>query len=303
MLIVALLPLISIGPAYTEDYRLTFLAFKNKGSGLEVYTLFPDDRSSRSDGVDSGASQSFEHEPQMHFIPGHNLSSWCGEQYFQCQELLVETSFLQGAHGGGTLNIVFVPLEKGILLLSYWYNSNTMMEWNSFTSSSSNCSPTVFYKISSKFYMVCISSMTYEYFASSVYEVQLKLNSSVIEDVTLFGPLTEINISTSLSSSSLSNFILVEHMIYFAVDNSIIVMDIFDSTLTLQYLGLPRCTRIHKLVPTIGARSQLLLVAYCIDRYIYLDPQYGDWATMHLFSAYGVPYLCPDNNYGVLFFH
>ena len=72
-------------------------------------------------------------------------------------------------------------------------------------------------------------------------------------------------------------------MIYFAVDNSIIVMDIFDSTLTLQYLGLPRCTQIHKLVPTIGARNQLLLVAYCIDRYIYFDPQYGDWATMHLF--------------------
>ena len=94
LLIVALLPLISIGPAYTEDYRLTFLAFKNKESGLEVYTLFPDDRSSRSDGVDSGASQSFEHEPQMHFIPGHSLSSWCGKQYFQCQELLVETSFL-----------------------------------------------------------------------------------------------------------------------------------------------------------------------------------------------------------------
>ena len=67
--------------------------------------------------------------------------------------------------------------------------------------------------------MVCIGSMTYEYFASSVYEVQLKLNGSVIEDVTLFWPLTEINISTSLSSSSLSNFILVERMIYFAVDN------------------------------------------------------------------------------------
>ena len=42
-------------------------------------------------------------------------------------------------------------------------------------------------------------------------------------------------------------------------------MDIFDSTLTLQYLGLPSCTQIHKLVPTIGARNQLLLVAYCID--------------------------------------
>ena len=197
LLIVALLPLISIGPAYTEDYRLTFLAFKNKESGLEVYTLFPDDRSSRSDGVDSGASQSFEHEPQMHFIPGHSLSSWCGGQYFRCQELLVELhSYKVPMHGGDTLNIVFVPLEKGILLLSYWYNSNTMMEWSSFTSSSSNCSPTVFYKISSKFYMVCIGSMTYEYFTSSVYEVQLKLNGSVIEDVTmiLFSILKPISV-------------------------------------------------------------------------------------------------------------
>ena len=69
----------------------------------------------------------------MLFIPGHNLSSECGDQYFQCQQLLTETVPLQDGANSGMLDIVFVPLEKGILLLNYWYDSDTLaltMGWN-----------------------------------------------------------------------------------------------------------------------------------------------------------------------------
>ena len=154
-----LLPLISVAlitPVYcrhTEDYRLTFvLAIKNNESGLEIYTLFPENRGSID--IDASGVGQHELEPEMHlFIPGCNLSSECGDQYLRCQELLVEDD----------VNTVFVPLENGLLLLSYWYDLNTTtMEWNMFIVNKSDCSPTVFFKINSKFYMVCSSS--YEYF-------------------------------------------------------------------------------------------------------------------------------------------
>ena len=295
LLLVALLLLLSIAPAYrqhTEDYRLTFiLAIKKNASGLEVYTLFPENRGS--------IDVEHELEPQMHvFFPGRNLSSWYGDQYFRCQELLVETLFLQD--DGIKLNIVFVPLENGILLLSNWYDLNTTsMEWSHFIRNSSDCSPTVLYKVSENFYiMVCISS-TDHYVA--VYEVHLNLSRPMIENATLVGPLTQIKIPNSLSTSRLSNFILVEHMVYFAVGNTIFVMDVFDLTQTQQYPELLTCTQIHKLVPIIGDGNQQLLVAYCTDRYIYFDPMYGDWTT-RTFSMYGAPYLCPFDDYKVTLF-
>ena len=305
LLLVALLPLLNIAPAYcqhTEDYRLTFLlAIKNNENGLEIYTLFLENR--RVSVEDSGASQWLDHElePQMHFFfPGHSLSSWCGDQYFQCQELLVETLSLQD--NGGTFNIVCVPAENGILLLSNWYDLNTMtMEWSHFIVKSSNCSPTVLYIVSRNVYiMVCISSKD-QYIA--VYEVRLNLSGPMIENATLLGPLIQINITNySLSTLRLSNFALVEHMVYFAVDNTIIVMDVYNSTWTKQYPELPNCTQIHKLVPIIGEGNQQLLVAYCTDRYSYFDPVYGDWTTIRTFSIYGVPYICPSDDYKVTLF-
>ena len=301
------LPLLSITPAYcqhTEDYRLTFiLAIKNNESGLEVYTLFPENRGSIDDNHSGGASQWLEHEldPQMHFFfPGHNLSSWCDDQYFRCQELLVESLSLED--DGERFNLVFVPLEDGILLLSYWYDLNTMtMKWSHFIVKSSNCSPTVLYKVSKNFYiMVCIHSKD-QYVG--VFEVCLNLSGPMIENATLLRPLTQINISNySLSASSLSNFALVEHMVYFAVDNTIIAMDVYNSTWTKQYPELPNCTQIHKLVPTIGEGNQQFLVAYCTDRYSYFDPVYGDWTTIRTFSMYGVPYICPSDDYKVTLF-
>ena len=214
---------------------------------------------------------------------------------------MVETLSLQD--DGIKLNIVFVPLENGILLLNNWYDLNTTsMEWSHFIVDSSNCSPTVLYKVSKHFYiMVCISSNDQ---CIAVYEVRLNLSGPMIENATLLGPLTQINISNySLSASSLSNFALVEHMVYFAVDNTIIVMDVYNSTRTQQYPELLNCTQIHKLVPTIGEGNQQLLVTYFTDRYSYFDPVYGNWTTMRTFSMYGVPYICPSDDYKVTLFN
>ena len=208
--------------------------------------------------------------------------------------------------GRQSLNSVFVPLEDGVLLLTYLYASSNIMsvEWSIFIVNSFNCSPTVFYNISSKIYMVCINS--YEEYVA-VYELRLGnyLSDSMveIEGVTLIEQLTSISnsISDSITSSNFSNFIIVDHMIFFAIGNTIIVMDIIDTKLTQQYPELPQCTQIHKLVLTVSDGNQQVLVAYCTDRYAYFDPVYGDWTTQFS-SSTGVPYLCPDNNYRATFF-
>ena len=145
---------------------------------------------------------------------------------------------------------------------------------------------------------MCIN-LTSQYIIS-VLEVRLHLSGLVIENATLFGPLTEIRISSSLSTSGLSNFIIVGHVIFFAIGNTIIVLDVFDMTQTQQYPELPQCAQINKLVYTTGAGNQL--VAYCTDKYIYFNPIYGDWTSIQLFSSNGIPYLCPDNNYRATFF-
>ena len=300
--ILALLPLIRIAPVscqHAEDYELILLAaIRSNESGLEVRTLF---KFSGHYGF-SRASERPDHdlqlEPQMdlHYIPNHNLSSECGDQYFRCQKLLVVCA----QNDSGELSIIFVPLENGVLLLSYWHNS-TMIEKSIFIVNSSNCSPTVFYNIDGKVYTVCINSYLIHLYVA-VHEVQLNLSGSVtnFEGTELIEPLvTSINLS---SSQPLSNFINVDHMIFFAVGTTIIVMDILDKTQTHKYRELPECAQIHKIVSITGTGNQKLLVAYCTDGYIVFDPVFGDWTGIQHFSSNGVPYLCPDNSYRVTHF-
>ena len=281
------------------------LAIKNNESGLllEIYQTLPVPENGGS--VDDSGEHQWrdlaELELQItHFIPGRSLSSGCGDQYFRCQELLVinESLFVQN-NIREFITIVFVPLENGVLLLSY--SNNMKMERRIFTVNSSDCSPTVFYNINNIIYTVCIST-EYEYIA--VYELRLNLTGSVMEfeGASLIEPwVTSISVTFS-TSHSLSNFIIVDHMIFFAIGNTIIVMDIFDTKLTQQYPELPQCTQIHKLVLIVGAGNQQVLVAYCTDRYAYFDPVYGDWTNTRFSSSSGLPYLCPDNNYRTTFF-
>ena len=98
LLLVALLPPVRIAPAYcqhTEDHRSTFLvAIKSNGSGLEIHTHFLENH-----GYEGSRSQP-ELKSKMHFIPNHSLSSECGDQYFRCQQLLVEPLSIQNTSGG-----------------------------------------------------------------------------------------------------------------------------------------------------------------------------------------------------------
>ena len=174
------------------------------------------------------------------------------------------------------------------------------IEKSNFIINSSNCSPTVFYKIDSTVYTVCVSSYSKHF---SIYVILLSLSGSVIEDAKLMGPLTEI--SDGFNSSNFINFVLIEHEVYFAVDNIIAVMNIMDSKLIKIYQESPaECTQIYRLVSNSAkcAEYQQVLLAYCSDTYFYFCLDCGDWCERRLFSREGNPYPCPDNKHRATFF-
>ena len=113
LLLVALLSSVrTYSQQRTEDHGLTFLvAIKSNESGLEINTHLRLENHGNED-IERYRSHP---ESQVLFIPGHNLSSACSDQYFRCQELLVK--MFQGTNSNRKINIVFVPLETGILLL------------------------------------------------------------------------------------------------------------------------------------------------------------------------------------------
>ena len=303
LVLMALLPVIKIPPVYcqrTDDYRLTpfLVAIKSNDSGLEIRTLFQEDLASVGNNGTSPTHVVEQLEPQTKFIPDYSLSSKCGNEYYRCQELLVVNDSSHN-NGLGSLSIVFVPLETGVLLLRFWYDSDaTIVQWNTSIVNSSNCTPTVFYKINGRFYMVCINSYYEEHliYNASVYEVQLNISGSG----TTLTEQTTINIS----SSNFSNFITVEQKIYFAIGSTIVVLDILDSTQTRQYPELPQslCSQVHKLVESVDAGNQKVLIVYCTGGYVLYDPVFGDWISRFLFSSSGVPYVCPNNSYRATLF-
>ena len=229
-------------------------------------------------------------------IPDRSLPPECGAHYFRCQDLLVETVLPQD---GGEINVLLIPLERGMAIITSPLNDLTW-KWHTFVVDSPDCSPTVIYKAGESLFTVCIN-FTLQHIA--VYKIQLHWNEKQIIDGAVFeGPLAQLSI-TNLSTSNLSNFVFEVssqvHKVYFAVDNAIFVMDVLEPTQTRKYPDLPRCRQIHKL--TFADRYSLL--AYCSDRYIYFDTVYDDWTQIHLYSRYGIPYLCPNNNYKVAFFN
>ena len=267
-----------------DSHHVTLLvAVSNRESGVEI-TVFPDKYHSGL--VDN----------RTYFIPDRSLPPECGAQYFRCQDLLVETVLPQD---GGEMNVLLIPLERGMVIFSQLFISETgrlIEDWHTFVVDSPDCSPTVIYKAGNSTFTVCIN-FTLQHIA--VYEIQLYWNETQIIDGAVFeGPQTQLSI-TNLSTSNLSNFVLEVssqvHKVYFAVDNAFFVMDVLKPTQTRKYEDFHQCRQIHKR----NLSADHLLVVYCSDWYIYFDTVYGDWTQIYTYSRYGIPYLCPNNNYKV----
>ena len=305
-LIIVVLPLSSscqqLDCVELPSYGLTYLLSieQEVTNGLRI-TATPESREPNENSLVYNNVISWP-EPTSWLIPNVSLSPECGPEYFRCREVFVETLHVPLQNGcESTVITVFVPLESGMLLLSVWYNiNNCTLDLQTEIVSSSDCSPTVVYKIENKVFTVCISSVN-NYIA--VYEIHLvQWNGSLIHDIVFVGPPTRVSI-TNLVESYLSNFVLKfssqEHKVFFAINSSIYVMDVSNPSQTKRYPELPGCDQVHSLSSVPGGP---LLLAYCSDRSIYYDTVYGDWIRIQTYSKHGIPYLCPNRNYNVTAF-
>lgn len=261
------------------------LAFRDSEGGVEV-TAFPATENHDVQGRWS------VNETQRIIIHGYKLSSDCGDFDFRCQDMLV-TALIQ-EDGGRDINVIFVPLHNGVLLVSYRFDShNATVEWDPSVIDIPVCNPTLFYTANSKIFTLCINSTRQ---MINVYEIRKLL--PMIENVTLVGPLTGVPIQEP-SISHLSSFVLDhENKVYFADKNTIYVINM-QSNQTKNY-SVPGCTQIYKLRL---AESEQLLIAYCGDRYVLFNPSYGDFSSVYTYSKSGKPYLCPNKDYKAVLFN
>ena len=285
-----------------EHYQLTYLlSIEQDVTDRLRVTATLESRERYTNSFVNSCNEIIWPESTSWLIPDVSLSPECGPEYFRCRELFVEASE-DGCES--TVVTVFVPLESGMLLLNMWYDINTCtLDLQTEIVDNFDSSPTVVYKTENRVLTVCISSVNNDI---ALYEMYMYWNRSLIYDVEFERPLTRESI-TNLSSSYLSNFVLKlssqEDKVFFAIDSSIYVMDVLNSSQTKQHPeAVPGCDRVHRFSPLIIiSTGEQSLLAYCGDVYAYYDTFYEDWSKIHTYSKQGIPYLCPNRNYKVTF--
>ena len=231
--IVVLLALISVAPGRCphtagNEYRpgpVFLLAVRDDENRVEV-TAFP-----------ATENHSFQgrwpaNEAQRFIIPGYKLSYDCGDYFFRCRDILVSTTISE-RDGKQIINTAFIPLENGVLLVSYWFDSNkATVEWDTSVMNVTDCNPTLFYSAGSNIYTVCIN-LTREVIA--VYKV-VKSQEKIENVTTVTVP--------KLSSSALSSYVVdvsdSGNKVYFAVNNTIFVMNVLEPLMS-KPLSLTFC--------------------------------------------------------------
>jgi hypothetical protein len=132
------------------------------------------------------------------------------------------------------------------------------------------------------------------------------VNKSSIERTEISGPLVTVEQLADFTDASdvvnMSNFLVSTDdpripYIYFAVDNYLFAITPLDFSVDFDFvqLGTTRCRYIHRLVRV--SSSQML--AYCSSEFVYFDTEHEDWLSEHSYADSGVPYICPNEIYGV----
>ena len=266
------------------------IAIKQIDDGVEL-SIFP-----KYFGTKSSTSDPFHSKT----APGHQLSIDCGDGYFRCKPLPVATQNTSNE----TAYQLLVPLSGGLLVmeLNFQPANNSNMVFGAFRIlNTGDCSPTTIFKLYDSHYTMCTNLQNK---LVSLYEI--RVNKSSIERTEISGPLVTVEQLADFIDASdvvnMSNFLLSTNdpnipYIYFAVDNYLFAITPLDYSVDFDFLqvGTTRCRYIHRLVHV--SNSQIL--AYCSSEFVYFDTEHEDWVSEHSYSDSGVPYVCPNEMYGV----
>ena len=263
---------------------------KQTESGVQL-TIIP------KNDIHAGSADSSSYNTKL--VPDKELSPDCGTDYFRCKPLQVTNQ------GDNSLRLLLVPLNGGLMLVELIFSNKSLtMEFGSHRIVEigfDQCSPTTIVKVDNSYYTVCTDLQNKKI---TLYEI--RVNVSAIEQAVPLGPLHTNGLLDAFTSSNVmnvSNFLLsldIPHqpLIFYAIDNYVFEIDIFDYT-SLYGTDVPSigtsCDRIHRLVRA----SNNLLLAYCPSESVYFDVEAVSWRNELSYADSGVPYLCPNNTYVV----
>ena len=236
-------------------------------------------------------------------VPGQQLSSDCGDQWFRCKLLPVLTQNTSNV----TTYQLFVPLNTGLLTMELKISVATDISkrvlnfgYQQVLEPHTDCSPTTTFKVYDSYYTICTNLQNK---VILLYEV--RVNKTSISHTEMIGPLLSVEGLDDFAGSdivNMSNFLIStdlasQPLIYFSIDNYLFAIDLLDYLIFLEFtqIGTAKCRYIHQLAH--ASNSQLL--AYCSSEYVYFDTEQQQWVSEHSYAGSGVPYLCPNDMYEV----
>ena len=275
----------------SDDTRIeSLIAIKQKDNGVEL-SAFP-----KYFGIKSPASE----PTHTKLLSGLQLSPDCGDQHFRCKPLPVATQNTSN----NTAYQLFVPLNGGLLIVELNVSTDTdstMIFGSNRTLVTHDCSPTTIFQLYDSHYTMCTNLRNK---LVSLYEI--RVNRMSVELTEVSGPLVTVEQLANFTDTSdvvnMSNFLVSTDdphipFIYFAVDNYLFAIAPLDHSVHFDFfqIGTSRCRYIHRLERV--SSSQIL--AYCSSEFVYFDTEQEDWVSEHSYTENGVPYLCPNEMYGV----
>lgn len=228
-------------------------------------------------------------------IDGHDFSTECGDTFFRCQDLFVESTSLNATL---TKHFVFLPLSDGLQIIEILDDGRSLHFGDHYLLDTSlpatyRCSPVASFSILHDHYLVCVDSVRHYISLSTIYR-----NTTSLRHSALSNPILEFNVHASEDMKTLSNFIYVEpdhgtELIYFAVGNNMFSMSPVFYTINddLGRIGL-NCTRVKKL-EYVGNNQ---LIAYCDYVYVHYNLVFDDWELQSWNDIDGVTFSCPNSN-------
>ena len=242
-------------------------------------------------GIKSPAS-----EPTLtKLVSGQQLSSDCGDQNFRCKPLPIATQNTSN----NTAYQIFVPLHGGLLIteLKLSANKSNIIFGSHQILETRDCSPTAIFELYDSHYTMCTNLQNK---LVSLYEI--RVNKTSIEQTEMRPIVAVEQLADASDVVNMSNFLVstdIPHqpLIYFAVDNYLFAVDPLDYSVYFDFIqiGTTRCRHIHRLARV--SSSQIL--AYCSSEFVYFDIEQEDWVSEHSYTESGVPYICPNEMYGV----
>ena len=205
------------------------------------------------------------------------ISRGCGDKYFRCRDLLVET-ILTNEVSFETTHILFVPLEDRVQLVELTVSNDSTVRFGAeygVRQSTQMCNPSAMFKIGNSFYTACIN---FEENSVALYEIRLN-TTSLSQSYMLSMADGEYNFRIDQNIANASNFLYMEWnydtYIFFAINNTLYAIRPSEGSIDNDYEPIgASCRLVNKLALT-GNGGEIL--AYCDRHLVYYSVDFADW--------------------------